>query len=422
MTDDQDKLRQEMEKDLKMEDLSIEDLGRDDIRMLVRRLEERVQKRTATLTAINERLQQEVTDRRNTEELLRATLEAAENVGFVMIRLLESGDRIVEFNPGAEKIFGYSRKEVLDQPISRLQSPECIARFPVIVERLRQKRSGSTSELNLLRKSGDQFPAIFSAYPIFNDKNEMIAILEVVIDITEQKKAEEKLLQYQDQLRSLSSQLVLTEERERQYIATELHDRIGQSLALSKIKLAQLRTKLDTPDTTALLDSIRELMDETIQDTRSLSFELSPPVLHKLGLEAAIEWLAEQFQERYRIHIVFECDQNDTRLTDDVSVLLFRAVRELVLNIVKHADASRIFILFRKDNHIRIIIQDDGVGFNVTETESDVNRNAGFGLFSIRERLRNLGGYLQLNSRPDEGTVAILVMPLHREKGRSDIA
>ena len=231
----------------------------------------------------------------------------------------------------------------------------------------------------------------------------------------EQRQADEQLLEYQAQLRSLASELTLTEERERRRLATDLHDRIGQTLAVSKIKLGALGTSAASTDFAGPLDEVRALIDQTIQDTRSLTFELSLPVLYELGFTAAMEWLAEQVQEQHGVRVELEVD-GQVRLPDEgLRVLLFRAVQELLVNVVKHAQAHTAKISIREDgDSIRIEVEDDGIGFE----PSKAGRNGGFGFFSVRERLRFLGGDFDVESEPGRGTRAVLVAPL-KDSGES---
>ena len=228
---------------------------------------------------------------------------------------------------------------------------------------------------------------------------------------TRRRQAEEQLLAHQAQLQALASDLVLTEERERRYLAVELHDRIGQALAVSKIKLGGLQASAFSTELAGSLEEVRMLVDQTIQDTRSLTFDLSPPILYELGLEAAVEWLAEQMQEQHGLQIDVEDDGQLKPLDDDARVLLFRAVRELLVNVVKHARARHTEVAIQRDgDDIRIRVEDDGIGFEPLKI--DTHMRAGFGLFSIEERLHLLGGSFQLESAIGHGTRVVLAAPL----------
>ncbi len=270
------------------------------------------------------------------------------------------------------------------------------------IERVRAEEAVQKSHRELEKRVKDRTAKLVSANKLLN------------LEIEERILNEKKLREQQDKLRSLSSELLLTEERERRRIATELHDRIGQSLAITKIKLGELREDLPSKSTVEALDKIRQFIDQIIQDTRTLTFELSPPVLYELGLEAGLEWLISQIQEKHRIRIMFKNGDQSALFDDSCHVVVFQATRELLFNIVKHARARSAVVSIQKDEEtIRLDISDDGVGFDTAKLSSSGAGSMGFGLFSIRERLSSLGGHIEIESEPGSGTRVTMVLPLN---------
>jgi len=234
-----------------------------------------------------------------------------------------------------------------------------------------------------------------------------------VIDITRHKQAEERLNQYQSQLRELLSALSVAEEQERRRIAADLHDRTIQNLGLCRFKLGALRGPQASPELSSAFDELDKIIEQTIQETRTLVFELSPAVLYELGFTSAVEWLAEQIQKLHGIVCEVYDDHQPKPLDDSVSVILFQVMRELFMNIVKHARAKRAWITIRKDNdHIRIQVKDDGVGFDASNIGYPLSEKGGYGLFSIRERLKLLGERLEIVSAGGQGTTVTLSAPL----------
>jgi PAS domain S-box-containing protein len=300
--------------------------------------------------------------------------------------------------------------------------------FPFITEDYRkavEKRIGSltarnpvsTGEHQVIRPDGTIGWNQWTDRAIFNEEGMLIEFQSVGRDITERKKAEEKLLDYQAKLKSLASQLSLTEESERRRIATELHDQIGQSLVFSKIKLDELHQSATSSELTEALDEICNNIDQIIQDTRTLTFDLSSPILNQLGLEAAVaEWLDVQIQEKHGIETDFEDDGQQKSLDDDIQSLLFRNVRELLVNIIKHAHANKVKISIRRvDEHIHIDVEDDGKGFDYVKVTSGAAKETKFGLFSIRQRLEQLGGHFEVDSEPGRGSKFTMTAPLKLE-------
>jgi len=228
-------------------------------------------------------------------------------------------------------------------------------------------------------------------------------------EISEHKLAEKKLLNYQQKLRSLASDQALIEESQRRRFATDLHDSIGQTLAISKMKLSAILNPNSLDECKNQITEVQNLLEQSMQNTRNLTFELSPPILYELGLEPAVEWLTERFYVQHNIKMLCKDDGKAKPLGNDVRIVLFRSVRELLINIIKHANAKKVIVSIKKEKkYIKISIADDGIGFDVSKIESKVEKNVGFGFFSIREHLEYLGGHLDVDSKPGKGTRIVL--------------
>jgi signal transduction histidine kinase len=228
-------------------------------------------------------------------------------------------------------------------------------------------------------------------------------------EIAIRREKDRQIVTYQQQLRALASEVSLAEERERREIACNLHDHIGQALAFLKAKLRDLQGYSAFSGIEKDVEEIRNLVGQIIHYTRTLTSELSPPTLYELGLEHALSWLAEQFQKKYRLRIEVKTTKTPLVLKDDIRVILYKSVRELLINVVKHAKASIATIaLSNDDNVIRIRVMDDGIGCPQAATTPISNDGVGFGLFSIRERLKNYGGNLVIQNPPEGGTMVTL--------------
>lgn len=228
-------------------------------------------------------------------------------------------------------------------------------------------------------------------------------------DITERKLSEQQILDYQERLKSLASAVVLAEERERRRIGAGLHDDVGQTLAIVKIKLGELRGSAAESGSAQKLEEIRGLLDQAIRSTRTLTFELSSPVLYELGLAAALQELGESMERRGGIRFHFRAD----RWRDpgaELAIVLYRSVRELLFNVVKHARASHVrMAIDASSDQVRIVIEDDGVG--IAAAGEDFDASGGFGLFTVREQLIHAGGRMEIDSSPGEGTRVRLFAP-----------
>lgn len=221
------------------------------------------------------------------------------------------------------------------------------------------------------------------------------------------------LKRHREKLRKLASDESIAEERARRRIATNLHDGVCQSLALAKMKLASMRRSL-TEEQQQSLDEVKSLLDHSIRDSRNLLADLSPPVLYELGFEPAVRWLADHFCTQQELHCRVIASDPDTSLSEQLGAFLFRAVRELLINIVKHAGTDQAAVsIFRKRGYIRVCVSDKGCGFTAnSQTEFG---SSGFGLYSIGDRLDLLGGRMFVQSRVGRGTKICLLAPLNRE-------
>lgn len=235
----------------------------------------------------------------------------------------------------------------------------------------------------------------------------------MVADITEEKKAEKAVLKHQKRLRAMSSELIFTEERERQRIATELHDGPAQSLALARMQLAEATDAAIGSEAEIILDEASQQVRLSLEQIRSVLLDLSSPTLHQMGLSAGIsEWLDDNVRNMHGLKTVFCDDCGDVELADEMRLLLFRNVCELLTNVIKHGKAQRIFVhMSCVGQTLEIVVEDDGVGFDSDAEGSHPDLSGGFGLFSIVGRMADMGGFLEIVSAPGKGCKATLIAP-----------
>ncbi len=232
-------------------------------------------------------------------------------------------------------------------------------------------------------------------------------------EIETRKENEDELIKHRKRLRALSSELIQIEDKERRQLATDLHDQIGQSLSAVKMYVDGLTASTSDNDTRERLQLIAGIVEQTVQDVRTLTFELSPPILYELGLAAALEWLAEEFQKKYSLKITSTCDSCSHCTTPAFLALIFRTIRELLINVARHAHADTAAVEVRcTDKGVRLTVTDNGCGMKDRDHKNGGNTNGGFGLFSIRERVINIGGTVVIDSQKYQGTSITLTLPL----------
>jgi signal transduction histidine kinase len=216
-----------------------------------------------------------------------------------------------------------------------------------------------------------------------------------------------QLMEQRSTMRALASELALTEERERHTIAADLHDGIGQALQICKMLVARASTAADPVELAEMLTNAESLLAQTIHDTRTLMFEISPPVLYDIGLEAALEWLIDNQKPSTAARCTYVDDGSEKPLSATVGALVYRMARELLMNAVRHAQASEIELsACRLGDRLVVEVTDNGVGFDPAAAVG------GLGLRGLREQISSLGGRLEMRSDAGSGTSARLWMPL----------
>jgi len=325
--------------------------------------------------------------------------EIDENGNYTMLWMTESFERVTGYTVEESRAPDFVLKYVYPDDIPKMQ-----ANYLKLVS-----GKADSGEGRIITKDGQVKWLLHHAVPIWDNKlNRVTHLYGIARDITERKQNEERL-------RTLTSELMVTEERERRRMAEYLHDAVGSTLALCKMKFRSLEKYLSPDVVQESFSDVRTLLDQSIKNTRTLTFDLSPPILYELRFESALQSLAEQLLDEHHILFTFSDDKSEKPIRSEVRVILFYAVRETLLNIVKHSAARHVNLsLMTKEDNFIITIVDDGKGFDVTQMGKSANRESGFGLFSLRERLSYLGGTLEIHSLPGKGTTVTMQTQLQK--------
>ncbi|HSO88939.1 MAG TPA: response regulator [Draconibacterium sp.] len=259
----------------------------------------------------------------------------------------------------------------------------------------------------------------FSSFPLFDKKQKYARTRGICFDITKRKKAEIAILkhmkqirQYQKKLKKLNVEITQVEERERHRIAENLHDSLGQTLSLAYLKLSAIDNQNFQPDTRKKIEEIFNLLNKAINESRELTYDLSPPILYELGLLSTFKWRLEQFEHLHNIQTQLIDGNVNLNLKNEIAIFIYRIVNELLQNILKHARATEIILeIAQKNNKYIISVHDNGVGFDTEKQRSGKNPD-GFGLLSIKERLESFKGHFYIKSKPGVGTKAMIEIPV----------
>ncbi len=305
------------------------------------------------------------------------------------------------------RLTGYT-KEDSQAPdfITRFIYPDDLTDNIQTMQQLLQNKS-IKNEGRIVTKHGKILWMQQEAKPIWDEKlNRVKYIYGAAHNITE-----EKIRQLENE--KLSLELARTEQRERRRIAQFLHDDIGQKLALIKMNLQELENGIIDDCLKQEVKNMFTTIEKTIADTRTATFELCPPVLYEFGIVTAIEWLAQKMREQYELQIVVENHVGECKLNEEHASIAFNTIRELLLNVVKHSQATKVFVGFRREGlFLRVNMMDDGIGFDMDKTEAKIASNTSFGMFSVKQQLSSIGGEFVYFSRPDEGVRIKLLFPV----------
>ena len=356
--------------------------------------------------------------------------------------IISSADgRIVRMNPAARELFGFQGLDVprtLSDLRQRVELRD-LSGAPVVHEErpLSQVLAGRTVsnvDVRAVRKdTRREWVGSYNGVPIRDGEGRVTMAVMTIRDVTVSRQYErqlrelndtlgqrinektQSLIKYQSQLRDLATELARAEQRTRKQIADDLHDWVAQDLAASHIKLQLAGKLVRSPIARGYLDEVDAQLTKSLTYMKTLISELSPSVLYEAGLMAALEHLGEQMNQ-YGLAVEVDGD-GDAGIPDDEAMLVFQSVRELLFNVVKHAEVKQAAVTVRRTPEgLTVSVTDRGKGFDIQEDTKASPSGGKYGLFSISERFEALGGWFSVESSPGSGTNATLLTPVHGEK------
>ncbi|MGE0468290.1 MAG: PAS domain S-box protein [Nitrospira sp.] len=389
---------------------------------------------------------EDITERKRTEDALRESEEryraTVANAAVGIGRVAFPNATWIDVNEALCRLVGYSREEMLRIPWPDITYPDDL---DLDLVPFRLMAAGGldtyTVEKRFIHKEGHCVWARLTLSLVRDAEGHPLYEICIAEDIKERKWAEQILMdtqerlerwnqeleqaihektaelqQSQARLRSLASQLTLTEQRERKRFATELHDHLQQMLVVGKLAVGQgKRRVMGMPECEAVFKKVDEILSEALIYSRTLVAELSPPVLREHGLAASLQWLADSLKHKHGLTVMVRVPEGTPIiLSENRSQLIFQSVRELLINSAKHAGTGEATVTLEDpQGHLSITVSDRGQGFDLAAAAGTVGGgiSSKFGLFSVQERMRALGGTLDIHSAPGQGTIAKLTLP-----------
>ncbi len=348
-----------------------------------------------------------------TKPILLRSLKDWEEIFNAMTDIITIHDKdfnIIYANTSAKKILGLPNMEInkvtkcfsfyhgTECPPSGCPSCDCVKSGKPAVFELFEPHLGRNIEIRAMAR--------------FDKKNKIIGVIHICRDITERKKSEEQLKGSREKLRNLTAHLNLVREEERKHIAREIHDELAQALTALKIDLFWMNKRLseDQLELQEKITSMSGLIDMTIKSVRRISSELRPGLLDDLGLQAAMEWQAKEFQSRTGIKCEIYFKTDDLNLEQDRATAVFRIFQETLTNVVRHAGATKVRVNLKEmTDCLSMEVSDNGRGI----TDAQITNPKSFGLMGIQERVHLLGGIIKIRGVSGKKTVVKVDIPLN---------
>jgi PAS domain S-box-containing protein len=351
----------------------------------------------------------DISERKRNEDKLKQLSQAVEQSPASVV-ITDVKGNIQYVNSKFTEVTGYQAEEVMGKNPRILKSGHTTSNAYAGLWKSITAGSEWHGEFQNMKKNGESYWELALISPIFNSKGEIINFLAIKEDITKRKKAEEEILQKNEQLRLLSDHLENIREEERSNIAREIHDELGQQLTVMKMDVSLLQKKLMTikEPRELKLDDLDNLIDQTIQTVRRLAFELRPSMLDDLGLYSTIDWYAQEFEKRTGLKVFMTTDKEkvfDKKITTN----LFRIFQECLTNVARHAKATEVKIDLKMENsNFFMTVRDNGKGFDTSAKNKQT-----LGILGMRERTVIMHGEYSIESTQGKGTIVNVKVPVH---------
>jgi len=354
------------------------------------------------------------------QKLTRTKIEKAEEMYRILtdhsndiICMHETDGTFKYISPSVKNILGYEQSEYLGKKIFDLVHEDDTKSIKEVMhKRLFNNELSKPFSYRVLHKKGHFVWLEFFSSPVYKD-NKLSHFVTYSRDITQWMLAKEEIQEYQTSLQKLTTEITLIEEKQKKEIASNIHDHLSQSLVISKMRINELKKKPLQKGIVEDLKFIEKNISDALKNSRKITYDLSPPVLYQLGIIDALNWLVEEVETTHKIKCIINSNVTTLILDDVKSILLYRSIQEVINNAVKYSNASHITLNINKNKlGLDILLNDNGTGFDTSTLNTHNHTGSGFGLFTVRERIRNIKGEFRIASEINKGTHVTFFIPL----------
>ncbi|SHM74265.1 PAS domain S-box protein [Polaribacter sp. KT 15] len=328
-----------------------------------------------------------------------------------LICLQEPDGTFKYISPSIENLLGYKQSEFTGKKITSIVHPDDLDSLFEAIDEVNKNLKKDAHPFRAKHKNGDYIWLEFLSTPIYeNDK--ISYFVTTARDITQWMLANIEINEYQSSLQKLTTELTLIEEKQKKEIASNIHDHLSQSLVISKMKINELKNNKNLSEIFGDLNFIENHIVEALENSRKITFELSPPALYQLGILDTLYWFFENIENTYKVKCEINTSLDFVDLNETSSILLYRSIQEVVNNALKYAQASLITLEINKtESDFLFVVKDNGIGFDTSKLKN-LKNYSGFGLFTVQERIANINGVFSITSEKNLGTTVNFFIPL----------
>ena len=332
-----------------------------------------------------------------------------------LICLHEPNGSFIYLSPSVKFLLGYNLSDLVGTNPYDIIHPSDIKIVKYEIDKNLIHGKNFVSVTYRMKKKSNDYVWFESLINPIIENEELIRMVSSSRDVTSNIEYNIEIENYQHSLQNLTKEITLLEERQKKAIAANIHDHMSQSLVISKMKLSELEKIKGLNKYLNDIKFIKHHISEALENSRKITYELSPPVLYQLGIIETMYWLSDKILDQYKIRVNFNSNKENIELDESRLIFIYRIIQEITTNTIKHAEASEIKIDFEIINKIfKIEVKDNGKGFNLNKLENKGVLNSGYGLFTIKERVKNLKGDVNIESSRTNGTKIVVRIPLDK--------